>query len=71
VGDYVLVFALASVALWWWTLADLILRKQHEWPGGDLSRAVWGIVIVVFGALGSIAYLLAGPPAKLGPRARA
>ena len=69
-GDYVVIFFLTSVALWWWTLLDVALRNSAEWPSTGPSRPAWLCLILIAGAFGSVAYLFAGPPAKLGPRAR-
>ncbi|BDS08321.1 hypothetical protein NT6N_33610 [Oceaniferula spumae] len=56
----VLLFGLAVLAFWIWTLVDCVKNEPSE--GND--KVVWILVIVLAGWIGSLIYLLARRPAR-------
>ena len=69
-GDLLFVFLIGLGLLSWWALIDLLSRKDREWPTDGLSRLTWGLIVLIVPGLGAVAYLVAGPPSRLGPRKR-
>jgi len=69
-GDLTFVVLIGLGLLSWWALIDLLGRKADEWPTVGVSRLTWGLIVFFVPALGALTYLLAGPPARLGPRKR-
>jgi len=49
------ILAIALIAMWTYTLVDIV-RRRHEMSGGKI--AAWVIVVFVFPILGTIAYFL-------------
>ncbi|MCD6415025.1 MAG: PLDc N-terminal domain-containing protein [Candidatus Diapherotrites archaeon] len=50
------IFWLATMLFWVWTIIDCI--KRNEFKLGGQSKAIWLVVLIVFGVLASIAYYL-------------
>jgi len=69
-GDLLFVLLIGLGLLSWWALIDLLSRKDSEWPTDGLSRPTWGLIVLLVPGLGALAYLVAGPPSRLGPRKR-
>jgi hypothetical protein len=70
-ADWFVVLWIAAIGLALWALVDIGSRKDAQWPDPPaLSRTVWLFLVLVTGGFGAVAYLLAGPPARLGPRRR-
>lgn len=69
VDTIIFVVIVVSVAMAWWSVVDVLKRRDSEWPHTGLSRLSWA-AIVWFIPLGGVAYLVVDPPAKLGPRDR-
>jgi predicted PurR-regulated permease PerM len=49
------ILAIALIAMWTYTLVDIV-RRRHERSGG--KTAAWVIVVIIFPLLGTIAYFL-------------
>jgi hypothetical protein len=69
-GDLLFVLLIGLGLLSWWAFIDLLSRKDGEWPTDGLSRLTWGFIVLTVPGLGALAYLVAGPPSRLGPRKR-
>lgn len=52
--------ALAVLALWIWAIFDVISTEESRMR--NLPKMVWLLLVVFFGAIGSIAWLLLGRP---------
>lgn len=69
--DVVVVVWIAMSGLALWALIDIGARNGAQWPDPPaITRTGWILLVVLTGGIGAIAYLFAGPPARLGPRAR-
>lgn len=54
------IFALAAVALWIFCIIDVITTEEAEMR--NLPKMVWLLIVVFLGAIGSIAWFIAGRP---------
>lgn len=70
VADLIVAALIGLTLLFWWALVDILRRRAGEWPERGPSRWTWALVVILV-PFGAVAYLLTGPPAKLGPRERA
>lgn len=68
-ADLLVAALVGMTLLLWWALFDILRRRTGEWPEPGPSRWIWALVVILV-PLGAVFYLLAGPPARLGPRQR-
>jgi hypothetical protein len=61
-------FGLATLVLWLYCLFDAITTPEADCR--NLPKILWVVVVLVFPLVGSIAWLLAGRPARPGPASR-
>ena len=54
------IFALAAIALWIFCIIDVITTEEVEMR--NLPKMVWLVIVVFLGAIGSVAWLIAGRP---------
>ena len=58
----IIIGALAMFVVWLWALADAATKPDTAYQAAGKSKALWIVLIAVFGILGSAMYLLAIRP---------